>query len=92
MGELLNVREVSEYLRVPKSRVYALVESRSLPFYRVGRLLRFRKADIDSWLNKHKSEPIVDERAKKILAGVRRVAYNPRLGRPEDLGKEVSDA
>jgi excisionase family DNA binding protein len=92
MGELLNVGEISQYLGVPKSHVYALVEAREIPFYRIGRLLRFRKADIDSWLNKKRVEPVADEMAKNILARSRRVPYNPKSGRPEDLGKEVSDA
>ncbi len=92
MGELLNVGEVAQYLGVPKSRVYALVEAKDIPFYKIGRLVRFRKADIDSWLNRHKVEPFVEERVKKILARPRRELYNPKSGRPEDLGREESNA
>jgi len=51
---LLTVRDVAELLAVPVGRVYALVESRDpavrLPAVRLGRLLRFRREDIDSYI------------------------------------------
>jgi len=46
--ELLTAEEVSKILRVPTSWIYA--HGRELPCYRIGRLLRFRRSEIEAWL------------------------------------------
>jgi excisionase family DNA binding protein len=48
--ELLTVDEVQELLKVGRTFAYSLVRSGELPSYRVGRLLRVRRQDIDHWL------------------------------------------
>jgi excisionase family DNA binding protein len=50
MPELLKVEEVAELLRVKPSTVYVWSEMGFLPCFRVGRLLRFSWAEIESWL------------------------------------------
>lgn len=48
--DFLTVRELSDYLNLKRSTLYSLAESGQIPHYRIGRLLRFRKEEIDSWL------------------------------------------
>jgi excisionase family DNA binding protein len=48
--DLLTVPEVAELLRVQESTVYTWAESGVLPVYRVGRLLRFDRAQVQTWL------------------------------------------
>ena len=50
--ELLTVHELARLLRVPESWIYNHRYHNSLPFpfVRVGRLLRFRRKDIESYL------------------------------------------
>lgn len=51
--ELLTVDEVAQMLRVPASWVYARTSGESadkLPFLKIGRHLRFRRAEIEHWL------------------------------------------
>ncbi len=48
--ELLLPEEVAECLRVSKTTIYRLVESRQLPFIRVGGALRFLKSDVLAYL------------------------------------------
>ena len=48
--ELLTVDQVQELLKVGRTFAYSLVRSGELPSYRVGRLLRVRRQDIDRWL------------------------------------------
>jgi excisionase family DNA binding protein len=57
MGELWDVARLSEYLSVKKSTVYALVEQKQIPHYRLGRLARFRPQEIEEWLQSKKVEP-----------------------------------
>ncbi len=47
----LTTEEVLEYLQVNLRTVYRLIQAGKLPAVRVGRQWRFRKTDIDSWLD-----------------------------------------
>jgi len=58
--DVLNIEELSDYLRIPKSTLYKLVREGKIPSQKVGRHWRFRKGAIDRWLeatwvNKSKS-------------------------------------
>ena len=46
----LTTEEVLEYLQVNLRTVYRLIKAGKIPAVRVGRQWRFRKADIDAWL------------------------------------------
>ena len=46
----LTTEEVLEYLQVNLRTVYRLIKAGKIPAVRVGRQWRFRKADIDRWL------------------------------------------
>ena len=48
---LLTVEELAEYLGVPVTTVYAWrYHSRGPPGFLVGRHLRFRRSDVESWI------------------------------------------
>lgn len=51
MKEFLNANEAAEFLGLSKSTIYSWVASKRLPFHRLGRALRFRKAELESWLD-----------------------------------------
>jgi excisionase family DNA binding protein len=51
---LLTVEQVQELLQVGRTFAYSLIKSGELPSYRVGRLLRVRRQDIDRWLEHHR--------------------------------------
>jgi excisionase family DNA binding protein len=46
----LTTEEVLDYLKVNLRTVYRLIKARKIPAVRVGRQWRFRKTDIDAWL------------------------------------------
>ena len=50
----LTTEEVLEYLQVNLRTVYRLIKSNSIPAVRVGRQWRFKKQDIDAWLEGRK--------------------------------------
>lgn len=50
---LLDANEAARLLRVPRSTVYELVRSRGLPHARIGRHLRFTRADLGTWVSDH---------------------------------------
>jgi excisionase family DNA binding protein len=61
MGEILTVDELAALLKMSKRQIYTMTETRSrttgamkdhpLPVLKINGNLRFRKTDVDSWLN-----------------------------------------
>jgi excisionase family DNA binding protein len=67
------IKEVSEYLKIKVSTAYALVEEKRIPHFRVGRLIRFKKSDIDQWMEGQREEVVnVKVEAKKIIGSLRK--------------------
>ncbi len=50
----LDVNQTSSYLNVKRSFIYSLVEAEEIPHYRLGRLIRFRKTDLEEWMENHR--------------------------------------
>jgi excisionase family DNA binding protein len=51
--EVLTIRDVAAYLKLPVSTVYRLAERRELPGHKVGRQWRFHKTILDDWFRQH---------------------------------------
>jgi excisionase family DNA binding protein len=52
--EVYDVKGLCSYLKVKPSWVYEAVHRQRIPHFKVGQLLRFRKKDIDRWLDRQK--------------------------------------
>ena len=61
----LNIDEVSKYLGLKKSLLYSYVEAGEIPYYRVGKLLRFKVEGVDQWMEDRR-------RAKTAITKARR--------------------
>jgi excisionase family DNA binding protein len=48
--EFLTAEEVADYLRLPLSTVYKLVQDKRLPGFKVGKHWRFRTEKIHNWV------------------------------------------
>jgi len=48
--ELMTVEEVGIYLKTKRSSIYEKVHTKSIPFLKYGKSLRFKKTHIDIWL------------------------------------------
>lgn len=55
---VFDVRGLAEYLRVKESWVYQQVHTHSLPCFKVGKYPRFKKAQIDKWMESKAVRPI----------------------------------
>jgi excisionase family DNA binding protein len=74
----LTTEEVLEYLQVNLRTVYRLIKAGKIPAVRVGRQWRFRKRDIDAWLDSQRargSRPAVEVPE----AAARAAADRPRI-------------
>lgn len=48
--EIMDVRQLAQYLRIGKSKIYNLIRHKKIPASRIGRQYRFSKEVIDHWL------------------------------------------
>jgi excisionase family DNA binding protein len=51
-NKVFTIVELAGYLKVPKSTLYKLVRSGSVPCLKVGKHWRFHKDAIDAWLKR----------------------------------------
>jgi len=66
--EYLSIKEISLHLGLKKSSIYARVESGDIPHYKIGRLIRFKKDDIDTWMEGHRVRTVSpDRKARRVL-------------------------
>lgn len=63
---VLDVKGLAEYLHVDCSWVYKQVSLKEIPFFKAGRYTRFRKRDIDRWIDGQTRRPIPVMRLTKI--------------------------
>jgi len=83
--KFLNIDELSKYLGVKKSNLYAKVERKEITIYRFGRLIMFKKEEIDAFMETCRIESVDPRKeAKRILKG----ATNSRL----DINTVVENA
>ena len=49
----LTIKELAKYLNVTERTIYSLLERGELPGFKVGANWRFRKEDIDKWIEQN---------------------------------------
>ena len=54
--DIMTIREVAEYLKLTDKTAYRLAAEGKLPGFKVGGAWRFRKRDIDGWIDLQKVE------------------------------------
>ena len=59
MELIYTVPEVADYLKMSKSKCYALVKQEKIPYIRIGRNIRIRESDLVKWLDE-RTTPDVD--------------------------------
>jgi excisionase family DNA binding protein len=69
----LTTEEVLDYLQVTQRTVYRLIKAGRIPAVRVGRQWRFRKQDVDRWLETQQGRA-----SRAAVAGVVRPALDRR--------------
>lgn len=55
--KLLNTGEVAAYLNCSRTTVRRLAARGELPHYRVGKMVRFRRGEVDLWLAGFRAGP-----------------------------------
>ena len=52
--DILTIKEVAEYLKVTDRTLYRLAQEGKIPAFKVGASWRFKRADIDAWIEAQK--------------------------------------
>ncbi|MBN1621020.1 MAG: helix-turn-helix domain-containing protein [Endomicrobiales bacterium] len=48
--QVMDIKELSDYLGIGKSKIYSLIRQKKIPASRIGRQYRFSKDVVDAWL------------------------------------------
>jgi len=59
---ILTPDQLAGYLSIKKQRVYEAVSLKTIPYFKVGKSLRFRRSAIDKWIESQ-SIPVASTRA-----------------------------
>ncbi len=51
--KIYTIPEVAGYLKMSKSKVYMLVQTRKIPHVKIGRNVRVREGDLKKWIEKN---------------------------------------
>ncbi len=71
-SEFMTIQKLSGHLEIKVSTLYSLVAQKKIPHYKVGRLVRFKKSEIDFWMDGQKKECVdVPTAARKIFRSTR---------------------
>jgi excisionase family DNA binding protein len=74
----LTVPDVASILSVKESTVYQWAKSGEIPHYRLGRIVRFKRKDLEVWIEGHRKEKDIGEerKAREILRTIGREAQD----------------
>jgi len=53
----VSLDEIASHLGVSRDTVYRWIEQRSMPAHKVGRLWKFKKSKVDSWVEAGQAGP-----------------------------------
>jgi excisionase family DNA binding protein len=76
--KFLTVPDVASILSVKESTVYQWAKSGEIPHYRLGRIVRFKRKDLEVWIEGHRKERDIGEerKAREILRAIGRGAQD----------------
>ena len=63
MDSFIDVPQISKLLNVRPMTIYGWIHEGLIPYYKLGRLVRFNEREIQEWLNKRKKQG----RARKVV-------------------------
>jgi PTS system nitrogen regulatory IIA component len=58
---LMSIKEVAEYLQVDMSTLYLWSQRGQIPAMKVGKMWRFRRSEIDAWLDQSRNQSTKDK-------------------------------
>ena len=75
--QYFTIKEISQLLSLKPSNLYSKVESGAIPYYRVGRLVLFRKAEVEEWMQTNRMGTI--DSGGKAVGLLKSIRANSKL-------------
>ncbi len=60
LDSLVDVKTAAQSLGISASLLYAYVERKQIPHYRLGRAIRFRRSELEAWLGRFRVSGGID--------------------------------
>ncbi len=67
MNDTFNIKELAEYLKCSESLIRKYVRNKSIPYFRVGNRLFFRKETIDLWIQNQELQNMQQDTYEKQI-------------------------
>lgn len=67
--EIFTPETLAEYLKVDRSWIYKKVHTKEIPFFKNGKYVRFKKSEIDKWIEENSFKLGFAERLRLVRAG-----------------------
>ena len=81
--DYLNVKQLSRYTGFSTSRIYYLVRTENIPFFKIGKSIRFCKETIDGWMGwgpQDEAPQVEDNNVAEVSEDVKVEANNFYIG------------
>ena len=79
---LMTSQDVSRYLRCSVTTIRRLAGKGEIPHFRLGKLVRFRRSEVDAWLNQHhEGEVPTDKTREPLLHPDQLLMFGHQVGR-----------
>jgi PTS system nitrogen regulatory IIA component len=62
---LMSVKELAEYLQVDMSTIYIWSQRGQIPAMKIGSMWRYRRSEIEDWLNERRTPPVEQDGAER---------------------------
>jgi len=56
--QYLSAKEVSRYMGISIHTVYLWIQLKKIPYYKIGKVVRFNLQEIDQWLKARQINPV----------------------------------
>jgi excisionase family DNA binding protein len=63
-SEIMTLEETAKYLKIGKSTLYKMAREGKIPAVKIANQWRFRKDDIDKWLQEIRNKEILSNKEK----------------------------
>jgi excisionase family DNA binding protein len=72
MNHIISIKELSLYLGIKEKTLYAKLAAKEIPHYKIARLVRFKKEEIDRWIEEKKIVPKnIDRQVSEIITNLK---------------------
>jgi excisionase family DNA binding protein len=66
LDRLLTVEEVAQLIQFAAKSIYQLVHRRKIPYIKISGALRFRRSDIETWIEENTFKPQLKTKSEKV--------------------------